>query len=103
MPNTPRPSVRTAKRSTSFEPEVALLLGQVIRSAREVQGIAQDSLALRAGVDRSYYGKLERGERQPSIGHLIRIGRALEIPAWELIEHLEGNLRGNKSRRRQMP
>ncbi|ATU63324.1 helix-turn-helix domain-containing protein [Piscinibacter gummiphilus] len=103
VPRVPSPSASPAKRSTSFEPDVARLLGQVIRSAREVQGIAQDAFALRAGIDRSYYGKLERGERQPTVGLLLRIGRALEIPASELLAHLELNLRGSKPRRRQKP
>ena len=77
------------------------MLGQVIRTAREVQGLAQDAFALRAGVDRSYYGKLERGERQPTVGLLLRIGRALDIPASELLAHVEQQIKRPVRKRRK--
>jgi transcriptional regulator with XRE-family HTH domain len=41
---------------------VAKAFGAVVRAEREQRGIAQDAFALLAHVDRSYYGKLERGE-----------------------------------------
>jgi DNA-binding XRE family transcriptional regulator len=101
VPRTSRPYLPVVKRSTSFEPEVAKVLGEVIRGAREVQGIAQDAFALLANVDRSYYGKLERGERQPTVGLLLRIGRALDVPASELLEHVEAKLQVRPARRRR--
>ena len=44
---------------------------------------------LLANVDRSYYGKLERGERQPSLGLLLRIAGALECSGAELVSRVE--------------
>lgn len=79
----------TAKRATSFEPEVALAIGAVIRRFRESTGIAQDVIPVLAQVDRSYYGKLERGERQPSIGVLLRIAAALGTTAADLVGQAE--------------
>lgn len=78
-----------ASRSTSFEPDVASAFGSSIRMLREQQGIAQDAFALSAGVDRSYYGKLERGERQPSLGLLLRISGALGMTGAEVVGHAE--------------
>jgi len=49
--------------ATSFEPATAKAFGDVVRSLREEQGVAEDQFALLAVVDRSYDGKLERGER----------------------------------------
>lgn len=86
-----------AKRATSFEPEVAQALGAVIRRFRESTGIAQDVIPVLAQVDRSYYGKLERGERQPSIGVLLRIAAALGTTAADLVAQAELIL--SKSRR----
>ena len=37
-------------------------LAKAIRSTREQSGYAQESAARRIGVDRSYYGAIERGE-----------------------------------------
>jgi transcriptional regulator with XRE-family HTH domain len=88
-----------AKRATSFEPEVAACVGAVIRRLRESTGIAQDVIPLLAQVDRSYYGKLERGERQPSIGVLLRIASALGTTAAELIAQVELTLSKKPSSR----
>lgn len=78
-----------ARRATSFEPTVAEAFGGVIRAERTKQGIAQDQFALLANVDRSYYGKLERGERQPSLGLMLRIAGGLGIPASDLVRKVE--------------
>jgi transcriptional regulator with XRE-family HTH domain len=77
------------KRATSFEPEVAVAFGTVVRAERLRQGIAQDQFALLANIDRSYFGKLERGERQPSLALIIRVASGLGLPASELVQRLE--------------
>lgn len=88
-----------ARRSTSFEPVAAKAFGEVVRSLRERQGMAQDQFALLANVDRSYYGKLERGERQPSLGLLLRIANGLGVSGASLVERTEAHLpRAKQSR-----
>lgn len=99
MPKTAKKPTPVVTRATSFEPEVAWAVGFVVRSVREAQDVAQDRLALIAGVDRSYYGKLERGERQPTVGLLMRIGNALGVPASLLVEHAEILLAETRTRR----
>ena len=42
--------------------ELASLLGQKIRKARKEKGLSQEKLALMCGLDRSYMGRIERGE-----------------------------------------
>lgn len=59
-------------------------------------GVAQDQFALIANVDRSYFGKLERGERQPSLALILRIAGGLQIPAGELISKVEKSLQKTK-------
>lgn len=54
--------------------------------------MAQDQLALSANIDRSYYGKLERGERQPSLGLLLRAAKALGVSGSTLVEETEKRL-----------
>ncbi len=78
-----------ARRATSFEPDAAKAFGEVVRSLREEQGVAQDQFALLANVDRSYYGKLERGERQPSLGLLLRIAKGLGVAGASIVEKTE--------------
>lgn len=90
----------TPKRSTSFEPEVARAVGTVIRIVREAREFSQDGFALHAGVDRSYYGKLERGERQPTVGLLLRIAKALDVTGAELLAQAEALMDEYPTRRR---
>lgn len=66
-----------------------MVFGEVIRAERVKQSIAQDQFALFANIDRSYYGKLERGERQPSLALILRIAAGLGISASKILERVE--------------
>lgn len=79
-------------RSSSFDPACAVAFGRTVRAERLAREIAQDQFALLANIDRSYYGKLERGERQPSLGIIFRVAKAFDIPASDLIERVESEL-----------
>jgi transcriptional regulator with XRE-family HTH domain len=54
-------------------------LGEVIRSLRRKRRLSQEGLAHEAGLDRTYIGGIERGERNPSFLSLLRILRALGV------------------------
>lgn len=51
--------------------------------------MSQEELAYRANISRVQIGRLERGERQPSLEALINIANALNVTADDL---LAGNL-----------
>lgn len=55
--------------------------------------MAQDAFALLAEIDRSYYGKLERGERQPSLVVLLRCASGFGTPAASLVDAIEKQLK----------
>jgi len=74
----------------------AAVFGEVIRAERVRQAIAQDQFALLANVDRSYYGKLERGERQPSLALILRIAGGLGISASSIIALVEERIAAQK-------
>jgi XRE family transcriptional regulator, regulator of sulfur utilization len=74
----------------------AAAFGEVIRAERVRQSIAQDQFALLANVDRSYYGKLERGERQPSLALILRIAGGLGIAASDIIALVEERVAAQK-------
>lgn len=61
-----------------------LSVGQKIRDQRRAKGFAQEAFAAYAEIDRSYYGAIERGERNLSTLNLIRIALALDIEVGEL-------------------
>ena len=59
-------------------------VGDRIRALRQERGWAQDRLAYEAGLHRAYLGGVERGERNPSLGSLSKIAKALAVPVREL-------------------
>ena len=64
-------------------------LGQQIRKTRQGRSISQESFALEAELGRSYYGGVERGERNISALNLMRIAVALEVEVGELFPKRE--------------
>jgi transcriptional regulator with XRE-family HTH domain len=62
-----------------------LQLGQNIREQRKIRGLSQESLAFNAGLDRTYVGGVERGERNLGILNLCRIAYALKVPPSSLL------------------
>ncbi|WP_424768066.1 helix-turn-helix domain-containing protein [Paenibacillus sp. sgz302251] len=65
--------------------EIAGLIGENIRSLRKKRGLSQEQLALRADINASYMGQVERGEKNPTIDVLSKIAFALQIPIEQLV------------------
>lgn len=53
-------------------------LGKLIRELRKERALSQEQLALKAKVDRSYVGGIERGERNASFLTLVKIASCLD-------------------------
>lgn len=53
------------------------ILGKRLRSKRSELGLSQEGLANESGLDRSYVGRVERGEHNLTVISLIKICRAL--------------------------
>ncbi len=63
------------------------VIGKNVRFLRESQGYSQEELAEKSGIDRSYVGHVERGERNVSVGNLCLISAALKVhPSMLFIE-----------------
>ena len=65
--------------------ELASKIGQSIRQKRTQSNITQESLALQCGIDRSYLGRIERGEVNLTVEKLYEIATALEVDMKELL------------------
>jgi transcriptional regulator with XRE-family HTH domain len=61
------------------------LLGARIRSLRAQRRLSQEALADLAAIDRSYMSGVERGLRNISVLHAVRIANALEVSLSELL------------------
>lgn len=60
--------------------------GKRIKEIRSQRGLTQERLADAIGVDRSYMGFVERGERNPTLDKIARIAKALKVSLSELFE-----------------
>ena len=61
-------------------------LGRAIRAARRERGFAQEAFAARAGIDRSYFGAIERGEFNVSLDTIVRLASGLGVSASALLK-----------------
>lgn len=65
-----------------------LALGRRIKEQRRAIGRTQEQLANEAQVDRSYYGAIERGERNVTFTVLCRLSIALQCDVGTLTHGL---------------
>jgi transcriptional regulator with XRE-family HTH domain len=59
-------------------------LGKKIRELRKEKGFSQESFAYEVGLDRTYMGSVERGERNIAALNLIRIAKTLKVEVGSL-------------------
>ncbi len=64
-------------------------LGKVLRAMREEKGISQEAFADKFKINRTYYGKVERGENSISLDKLQLISKSLKIPLSEIFNKAE--------------
>ncbi len=65
--------------------KLAALVGKRIAKMRKAKGLTQDKLALFAEIDRSYVGRIERGEVNLTVEKLYEIAETLGCDAKELL------------------
>ncbi|MCD6006725.1 helix-turn-helix domain-containing protein [Halomonas sp. IOP_6] len=65
--------------------ELATMLGKNIREKRKKNGFSQDAFALAAGIDRSYIGRIERGEVNITVEKLYEIAAVLQCEPASLL------------------
>ncbi|MBQ0832285.1 helix-turn-helix transcriptional regulator [Marinobacter sp.] len=62
--------------------------GQNLRAIRKSKGLSRERLAYASGVDRSYVGKIERGEVNLTIEKLYKFVGCLESSPKDLLPDL---------------
>lgn len=68
--------------------------GQAVRECRKAQGFSQEGFAHYCGLDRSYMGGVERGERNVTLANMERIISALHMKPSEFFLALDAHFRG---------
>jgi len=55
------------------------VLGERMRTAREMRGLSLDDISSRTGIDVATLNRMELNEMVPPLGQLIRLGKALDM------------------------
>jgi len=66
--------------------EARKLVGLNVRRLRVERGYSQERLALDAGIDRAYVGRIERGAENVTIARLEALANVLEVPIAALFD-----------------
>ena len=62
--------------------------GQRVRELRSAQGYSQETFAHQVGLDRTYIGGIERGERNVALRNIEKIATTLGLSIAELTKGL---------------
>ena len=68
---------------------ILLAFGAAVRHYRKGKGFSQEAFADECGIDRSYMGGVERGERNIALVNVEKIITALEIQPSEFFKALD--------------
>ena len=63
--------------------------GKTIRELRKEKGLSQEAFADLAGIDRSYMGHIERGEKNITLTKIYQLSNALEMAPAEIFDRLK--------------
>lgn len=66
--------------------DIKLEFGQLVRQIRSGHGWSQEELASQCGLDRTYIGGVERGERNVSLLNIVKIAKALKVKPKTLLD-----------------
>jgi DNA-binding XRE family transcriptional regulator len=76
---------RVGKPDKKWQTRVRREFGDRLREIRLAAKMSQEKLALECGLDRSYVGQVERGERNLSLENIHKLATALGIEPWHLL------------------
>jgi transcriptional regulator with XRE-family HTH domain len=64
--------------------DVRVRFGKALRRRRQKLGVSQEEFADQCGLDRTYIGGIERGERNVALVNVEKIAKAFRIALFEL-------------------
>jgi transcriptional regulator with XRE-family HTH domain len=64
--------------------DVRIRFGRTVRSRRQKLGVSQEEFADMCGLDRTYVGGIERGERNLSLVNIEKIAKTFRISLSDL-------------------
>jgi transcriptional regulator with XRE-family HTH domain len=68
--------------------DIRIRFGKALRSKRHKLGMSQEEFADLCGLDRTYIGGIERGERNVALVNIERIAKAFRLSLAELFRNV---------------
>jgi transcriptional regulator with XRE-family HTH domain len=65
--------------------DVRIRFGKALRQRRRRLGVSQEEFADMCGLDRTYVGGIERGERNVSLVNIERLAKSLQVSLSDLL------------------
>lgn len=72
------------KRLSKF----AKVLIRTLQAERKARGISHEKLAAKAGVSRQAIGKIESGERNPTMQTVYKLAKAMDMTLEEFVQKM---------------
>ncbi len=69
--------------------DIGIAFGKVLRRLRIEAGFTQEQFGFESDLRRTYISILELGQQQPSLASVIKIAKALNCSASELVAQVE--------------
>ncbi|KRW42319.1 DNA-binding protein [Acinetobacter baumannii] len=68
-----------------FMSELTIQFGQLVRKYRKERNMSQEQLAFLCNMDRSYLGRIERGEVNLTLEKIYELATVLQVTAKDLL------------------
>lgn len=65
--------------------DIRIRFGRAVRHGRNKLGVSQEAFADMCGLDRTYIGGIERGERNVALINIEKIAKTLKLTIAELL------------------
>ncbi len=82
-----------ASSAESGRPKIRCFVDRTSGRLRRRLGISQEELGFRTGVHRTYISQIERGIKSPTLSVVLKLARALGMPAAKLVAAVERQMR----------
>ena len=83
------PKAATGQAAPTLAVNRSQAFGIAIKELRDGQGLSQEAAALACGIDRAYFGKLERAVKVPTLSTVWKIADGFETRPSELLRQVE--------------
>jgi DNA-binding XRE family transcriptional regulator len=94
-----RRMARPTRTQKNREPE-QIAFGEEVRRRRLALDYSQEDFAHHFGIDRTYFGRVERGEYNVTLVTALKIIKALEVTPAEFFKGLQDRLQGEPPKKR---